>query len=214
MISKFKYTEYELIDIEWSLDYDFTDDAPPPVIRDDAGEPSEVENNEIRIQYDADGIPMGQSMEEIRIRQQIIQQYWNEWKSSHPQQVVFNDKIQEDILLRSISITEAKEHSAKSYRSTCAFLRFEEIISHASPVGRTPVKKGNSNQSEFESMLVMVYREDKLGTVKITVGIRLRPNKNGYKEKVQYGISSLEEGQTLMPPKEKKGKNKKASHRK
>ena len=42
--------EYELIDIEWSLDYDFTGDAPSPMVRDDAGEQSDSENKELRIE--------------------------------------------------------------------------------------------------------------------------------------------------------------------
>lgn len=162
------------------------------------------------IEYDENGIPKGQSLAEIRMRQEIILRFWNEWRQKHPDHMVFNEKLKEPILLRSVSLIEAKEHSAKSYKSTLAILQLDEVLAKASPVGRTPAKQGNSNQSEFVEMLVMVYRSEVLGTIKITVGIR-RQRKDGLQEKVQYGMSAIAPDQSLMPP---KVKTKKAPHKK
>lgn len=201
--------EYELIDFTWSLDYDFGEDEVGMTVRDDEGN---EEKDAAHIVLDENGIPKGKSMEEIRIRQEIIQHFWTNWRNTHSDQKILNENLHEPILLRSISLIESKEHSAKSYNSTLAILQMEEILAKALPVGRTPVKQGNSNQTEFVCMLVMVYRRKDLGTIKITLGVRHR-NKEGKQEKVQYGMTALEPDQTLMPPKTKnKNKKKKAPH--
>lgn len=211
---------YELLEISWMLNYDLNLEVPVRVVRDDSTfgeepspEPANIVPEDPPIVYDADGIPMGQSLEEIRMREDIIQQFWNKWKETHPDQMVYNEKLEEKILLRSVSIIEAKEHSSKSYKSTCAFLNLDEVLAKALPVGRTPSKQGNSNQSDFEAMLVLVYRCELWGTVKITVGIRRKPNKNGQKEKVQYGMSAVEPGIPLIPRREKPINKKKKAHR-
>ena len=205
--------EYELLAIDWVLNYEFGEETAPTMVRDDTGDEISSQEKNLQIQYDANGIPMGQSLEEIKIRENLIQQFWNEWKAAHADQKVFNEKLGENILLRSVSVIEAKEHSAKSYQSTSAFLQLDEVLAKAAPVGRTPSKHGNSNQSEFVAMLIMVYRNELWGRVKITVGIRRKPNKEGIQEKVQYGMSVLEPGQPLMPPTTTDKNKKKKAHR-
>ena len=213
---------YELLEISWMLNYDFDQEVPTRVVRDDStfeeersSDPAGTASENPPIVYDAEGIPLGQSLEEIRMREEIIQQFWNKWKETHPDQMVYNEKLEEKILLRSVSIVEAKEHSSKSYKSTCAFLNLDEVLTKALPVGRTPAKQGNSNQADFEAMLVMVYRCELWGTIKITVGIRRKPNKNGLKEKVQYGMSAVDPGIPLIPRRDKTiNKKKKAPHKK
>lgn len=204
---------YELLEISWMLDYEFPASSGRAMHDDHAiGDLEPSAHETPLIEYDADGIPMGQSIEEIKIRENIINEFWQKWTGEHPDKVIFNKSLQENILLRSVSVIEAKEHSAKQYHSTCAFLQMEEVLSNALPVGRTQPKTGNSNQSDFESMLIMVYRNEQWGRVKVTVGIRKKANKEGKKDKVQYGMSVLDSSQPLMPSRDKNTKKKKKAH--
>jgi len=190
--------EYELIGIEWELQYDLSDASPIRIVKDES---DQKDSSQPTIVYDENGIPMGHSIEEIRIRQEIIQRFWSEWRENHTVQEIYNEKIQEPILLRSISLAEAKEHSAKSYKSTLAIMQMDEVLSKASPVGRTSVKQGNKNQAEFSEMLIMVYRRSDLGTIKVTVGVRHKFSKESPSVKVQYGMSSIAPDQPLLPSK-------------
>lgn len=58
----------------------------------------------------------------------------------------------------------------------------------------------------------MVYRNEKWGRVKVTVGIRKKADREGKKAKVQYGMSVLEPSQPLMPAKDKTASKKKKAH--
>lgn len=111
-----------------------------------------------------------------------------------------------------ISIIEAKQHGAKSYKSTLAVLRLDEVLRRATMLGELPTKKGNANQASFERMILMSYHCEEIGTIKLTVGVK-RTNK----DKVQYGISALREGETLELPNNTpadKNKKRKAPHKK
>ena len=144
------------------------------------------------IEYDADGIPMGQSMEEIRKREAIIDDFLRKWSAANTERKVFNNVMQEYIYVRAISFAEAKEHSAKSYKSTRALMLLDEVLKNASPIKRVPKKSEYKNQKEFVYMLVMIYKHPDIGTIKLTVGVRQNARK------IQYGLTALRPGQPLV----------------
>ena len=133
---------YELIDIIFELDYKLPEDDNSWLVSED--EPSQKEEP-TAIEYDAEGIPMGQSMREIKVRESIINDFLRKWSTSNTERKVFNDVMQEYIYVRAISIAEAKEHSAKSYRSTRALMLLDEVLKNASPIKRVPKKTEDKN---------------------------------------------------------------------
>ena len=135
---------------------------------------------------------MGQSMEEIRKREAIIDDFLRKWSATNTERKVFNNVMQEYIYVRAISFAEAKEHSAKSYKSTRALMLLDEVLKNASPIKRVPKKSGDKNQKEFVYMLVMIYKHQDIGTIKLTVGIKKNANK------IQYGISALKPDEPLV----------------
>ena len=69
-------------------------------------------------------IPEGHTIEDIKTREQIIRNFYREWKEKNPSQRKFNLSLKEYINIRMVSIVETSEHAAKSYLSTLAVLQF------------------------------------------------------------------------------------------
>ena len=131
-------------------------------------------------------IPEDNSVESIKVREQIIREFYHEWKEKNPSQRRFNLSLKEYINIRMVSIIETSEHAAKSYLSTLAVLQLDAILVGAKKVSIKKTKVGNKNQKPFERMMIMTYELNGIGTVKMTVGIRRRT-----KEKVQYCITAI-----------------------
>lgn len=144
------------------------------------------------IERDADGIPMGGTITEIRERETIIKEMLHKWGTENPERKVFNNALEDYIWIKGISVIEAREHSAKSYRSTLAILNIDEVLKNALPVRRLPTKKGYRNQAIFAYMLVMVYRHEEIGTIKVTVGVKSN------EQRIEYGITALRPDQPLI----------------
>lgn len=207
---------YELIDIEWHIDYDFEIEGHVSVVADGSSLEGVEENpdkQEPKIERDAEGIPTSSSKDVWPIRREIINNFFSHWYEEHqPDTQVFNLPLQANIRVRAISIIEAKEHACKSYKSTIAVVKYlDRILSTAIPVRNLPVKAGNKNQSKFDKMLVMQCEIPELGTVKLTVGIKQLIATNE-EQKTQYGISVLREGQPIVDTEVKA--TKKAPHKK
>ena len=66
------------------------------------------------------------------------------------------------------------------------------MLKNASPIKRVPKKSEDKNQKEFVYMLVMIYKHQDIGTIKLTVGIKKNANK------IQYGISALKPDEPLV----------------
>lgn len=181
-------SEYELIEIDIKLCYQITDDACAFVCENVNDKIVESQS----IERDSQGIPMGQSMQEIKEREIFIKSFLKQWAEDNPDRKIYNNALGDYILIKGISVIEAKEHSAKSYRSTQAILILDEILREALPVRRIPTKKGNKNQSAFAYMLVMVYRHPEIGTIKLTVGVKSN------EQHIEYGISALQPGKPLI----------------
>lgn len=184
---------YELVDVEWILEYDFCNQDASIASEDIA-----IQQEDNAYETDKDGIPMGQSIEEIRIRQSIISKFYYNWKINHPEKRIFNLSLNEFINVRQVSIEEAKEHSSKSYKSTLAFIKIDEVLAKAIKETTVMPKPGNKNQSKFEKLILMSHKIEGIGTIKLTVGI-LRSNK----DKVQYGLTALKPDQTIKEEKKK-----------
>lgn len=131
-------------------------------------------------------IPEGNTLDDIKQREQIIRDFYREWKENNPLQRKFNLSLKEYINIRMVSIVETSEHAAKSYLSTLAVLQLDAILVGAKKVSVRKTKPKNKNQHPFERMMIMEYDMMGIGTVKMTVGVRRRTQ-----EKVQYCITAI-----------------------
>ncbi|MCQ2324975.1 MAG: hypothetical protein MJZ58_02135 [Paludibacteraceae bacterium] len=131
-------------------------------------------------------IPQGDTIEETKTREQVIYQFYKQWKIDNPTQRKFNLSLKDYINIRQISIIETVEHAAKRYLSTLAVLQLDAILTNAKKVSVVRTKPRAKNQNQFEKMIVMGYQCVGIGTIKMMVGI-----KRSNKEKVQYCITHL-----------------------
>lgn len=214
MLLEKPYIEYELVSIDWILQYELPDTNDASCVCEENISISET-TEEHKNECDADGVPIGNSMEEIRIREKLIDDFFRNWYSEHTSKEVFNIRMSGNILVRKISIDEAKEHAAKRYKSTIAILKhFDEILANANSIGKTAIKTGDRNQSKFDYMLIMSYLCEGVGTIKLTVGIRQKTiDDNKAITMTQYGISALDEGQSIVVPRKSDNKKKKKASR-
>ncbi len=136
--------------------------------------------------FSGDGIPTGNSSEDIVTRRKIIANFYREWKIANPSLRQFNFSLNEYINIRFVSITETCTHASRTYLSTLAVLQLDAILTYARKTGDVPTKP-NGNQKPFEKMIVMHYQCPGIGMVKMTVGVR-----RGKHEKVQYCITAIE----------------------
>ena len=132
-------------------------------------------------------IPEDNSIESIRMREQIIREFYREWKEQNPSQRKYNVHLKDYINIRMVSIVETSEHAAKRFLSTLAVLQLDAILMGAKKVSVCRTKPGNKNQKPFEKMIVMEYDATFIGKVKMTVGVRRRTH-----EKVQYCITAIQ----------------------
>ena len=79
-------------------------------------------------------IPVGNSSEEVKQREDIIYSFYEQWKSEHPDQKVYNVNLKDDIHIRNVSISETARHAAKRYMSTLAVLQLDAVLSCARKV--------------------------------------------------------------------------------
>lgn len=131
-------------------------------------------------------IPRGETLEDLKQREQIIRDFYRKWKELNPSQRKYNLSLKEYINIRMVSIVETSEHAAKNYLSTLAVLQLDAILIGARKISIKKPKQGNKNQQPFERMMIMEYDLIGIGTVKMTVGIRRRTQ-----EKVQYCITAI-----------------------
>ena len=131
-------------------------------------------------------IPEGHTIEDIKKREQIIRDFYREWKEKNPSQRKFNLSLKEYINIRMVSIVETSEHAAKNYLSTLAVLQLDSILAGAKKVSVKKPKPGNANQKPFERIMIMEYELTGIGKIKMTVGVRRRTL-----EKVQYCITAI-----------------------
>lgn len=127
------------------------------------------------------GIPQGNSREEVKQRDLIIKDFYAGWIAENPEKKMWNDDLQDYILVKYLSITETAEKAARQYESTLAVMRLSELLTKSKKVAEVPPKKGTKNQKPFLKMYIM-----QLDNIKMTVGLQKSTG-----DKVQYCITAL-----------------------
>lgn len=171
--------EYELIDISFHASYVTLNDNVCWKVCEDALIPNHQEEEQPTIEYDSDGIPMGRTRTEIKMREKAIKAFYAKWISENPEKKVWNKNLNGYILVKFISINETYEKASRTYESTKAVFRLTEILENAQLVSEQPTKANNKNQKSFSKILIMNY-----GSVKLTVGYQTKTLEN-----VQYSIT-------------------------
>ena len=126
-------------------------------------------------------IPQGNSREEVKLRDQIINDFYAGWIAENPEKKMWNEDLQDYILVKYLSITETAEKAARQYESTLAVMRLSELLTKSKKVAEVPSKKGTKNQKPFLKMYIM-----QLDNIKMTVGLQKSTG-----DKVQYCITAL-----------------------
>ena len=126
-------------------------------------------------------IPQGNSREEVKLRDQMIKDFYAGWITENPEKKMWNDDLQDYILVKYLSITETVEKAARQYESTMAVMRLSELLTKSKKVAEVPPKKGTKNQKPFLKMYIM-----QLDNIKMTVGLQKSTG-----DKVQYCITAL-----------------------
>ena len=126
-------------------------------------------------------IPQGSSREEVKQRDQIIKDFYAGWIAENPEKKMWNDDLQDYILVKYLSITETAEKAARQYESTLAVMRLSELLTKSKKVAEVPPKKGTKNQKPFLKMYIM-----QLDNIKMTVGLQKSTG-----DKVQYCITAI-----------------------
>ena len=94
---------------------------------------------------------------------------------------MWNDDLQDYILVKFLSITETAEKAARQYESTLAVMRLSELLTKSKKVAEVPPKKGTKNQKPFLKMYIM-----QLDNIEMTVGLQKSTG-----DKVQYCITAI-----------------------
>ena len=126
-------------------------------------------------------IPQGNSREEVKLRDQIIKDFYAWWIAENPEKKMWNEDLQDYILVKYLLITETAEKAARQYESTLAVMRLSELLTKSKKVAEVPPKKGTKNQKPFLKMYIM-----QLDNIKMTVGLQKSTG-----DKVQYCITAL-----------------------
>ena len=133
-------------------------------------------------------VPIGDSREDIKAREQIISDVYRKWYEANPSKAVYNNNLKDNINVRFLSINETIHHASRSYLSTLAVLQLDLVLKEAYQVGK-PVdhKPGIKNQEDFSKVLIMECPLIGIGVAKLTVGVK---KKTGMK--IQYCITALD----------------------
>ena len=136
-----------------------------------------------------DDIPIGNTKEDRRRRQDLIYAFYMGWKRKNPEQKKYNIALRDDINIRAVSLDETAAQASLTYLSTLAVLQLDAILTNAWLVKTVPSKQGTKNQRSFERILIMEYVCTGVGRIKMTVGVR-----RSDKTKVQYCITAIDTG--------------------
>ena len=131
-------------------------------------------------------VPVGDSVEDMRKRQELIKQFYFYWKKQNPKLCRFNIDLGENIYINHTSLVETAGRASLTYCSTLAVLQLDAILQNAKVCFVDKPKAGNKQQSKFERMLGMRYSCPGIGDVQLMVGVRKCD-----KTKIQYCITAL-----------------------
>ena len=118
-------------------------------------------------------IPTGNNSEDLKQRKDIISQLYRQWTDRNPDKKIFNPSLKSEVNIRFVSITETMRHAAKTYLSTLALFYLDTILRNAIVVGKPkPPKKGVANQKPFKYLLETHCPLQRIGVVKMMVGVK------------------------------------------
>ena len=146
--------------------------------------PQEIDEDDCVIR--PEDVPVGDSAEDRRKRQEIIKQFYFHWKKQNPELYRYNLDLQENVYINHTSLVETAGRASLTYLSTLAVLQLDAILQNAKISFVDKPKTGNKQQSKFEKMLGMEYSCPGIGDVLLMVGVRKRDNM-----KIQYCITAL-----------------------
>ena len=126
-------------------------------------------------------IPTGTSKEEIKVRERNIKDFYAKWISEHPDKKIWNENLQDYILVKYQSINETYNKAARRYESTLAVFRLTEVMEKAILKSEKNTKQGDKNQKPYSKLLIMLH-----DGIKLTVGVQKTTQ-----EKVQYCLTAV-----------------------
>ncbi|MCL2328132.1 MAG: hypothetical protein FWC39_06410 [Bacteroidetes bacterium] len=155
-----------------------------------------MQNENINLELDHNGVAIGNTKEDKKQRKQFIVDFYGKWIAANPEKRLYNKSLGAFIEVRFLSLEETTGHASVSYKSTVAVTFLSEVIKNA--IAQKD-KKGNiisekpkpnvKNQARFSKIYVMEYEKTNFGKIKLTVG-ELR----GSRQNIQYCISAIENG--------------------
>ena len=107
-------------------------------------------------------IPKGRTKEDIKIREQLIKDFYARWISEHPDKKVYNKSLKANIHVKFLSINEALGHAPRSYEATLAQTHLSEILAEAVLFEKRPPKYGDKNQKSFSKMCFLRWNTSRL----------------------------------------------------
>ena len=125
--------------------------------------------------------PIGTNKEDIKIREKIIKDFYAKWISEHPEKKIWNENLQDYILVKYQSINETYNKAARRYESTLAVFRLTEVLERAILKSEKRTKPGDKNQKVYSKLLIMFH-----DGIKLTVGVQKTTQ-----EKVQYCLTAV-----------------------
>ena len=131
-------------------------------------------------------VPTGDSIEERRLRNRIIRQFYYQWMYKNTERKVFNKSLNDYIHVKYISINETAGHASLRYLSTLAVLQLDSILPNAILKESRPANPKTKNQKGFKRILILEYCCPGIGQVRLTVGLKGSDN-----TKVQYCITAI-----------------------
>ncbi len=126
-------------------------------------------------------IPRGSDKLSIKEREKIITCFYAHWIAEHPAKRIWNEHLQDYILVKFISINETYNKAARRYESTLAVFRLSEVLRYAVLIDEKPTKSNDKNQKAFSKLLIMRYND-----IKLIVGVQ-----KSNQDKVQYCLSAI-----------------------
>jgi transcriptional regulator with XRE-family HTH domain len=174
----------EILEVPFALLVSYVED--PDVFDLPIPESSVIEQGNDCLLICPEDVPVGDSVEDMRTRQELIKQFYFYWKTQNPELRRFNVDLGENIYINHTSLVETAGRASLTYYSTLAVLQLDAILQNAKVCFVDKPKAGNKQQSKFERMLGMRYSCPGIGEVQLMVGVRKRD-----KTKIQYCITAL-----------------------
>ncbi|MBR2128095.1 MAG: hypothetical protein IJ940_04420 [Bacteroidales bacterium] len=120
----------------------------------DRRNPMSVEDGQIDncLEILPEDVPVGDTVEDRRTRQELIKQFYFYWKRRNPELCKYNIDLGENIYINHTSLVETAGRASLTYLSTLAVLQLDAILQNAKLEFVDKTKTGNKHQAKFEKM--------------------------------------------------------------